>query len=101
MIDKDTIFFSQLPFKDTFKTFFVCYNKSDERIKIIDIENGCGCTSTFFKDSIIEPHDSVVINISYIPKKSNDSGKVAKLFMVRSDADIPFSNVFLKGEVIK
>lgn len=96
----DTIKFNNLGFNDTLNTFVFLKNATDKNVKILRFENACGCTSGFLNDSIVRPNDSLKISIRYIPKYSNDKGKVLKFLSIRLDNDeIPFRNIILKGEV--
>lgn len=101
-LSNDTIYFNSLKFNDTLKSFVYCYNKSQQNIKILRLENACGCTSGILNDSIIKSNDSVLVNIKYVPKFSNDSGKVLKFLSIRTNSNtVPFLNIILKGDVIK
>jgi|GEM_PF-5672847 len=96
----DTIKFNKLGFNDTLYSFVFLRNKTENIVKIIRIENACGCTSGFLNDSIIRPNDSLKVNIRYVPKYSNDKGKVLKFLSIRLDNEsIPFKNIILKGEI--
>jgi Protein of unknown function (DUF1573) len=100
-LSKDSILFSKINFNDTLKSQVYVLNHSMKVIRILDIEAGCGCTTAILSDSIIQKGDSVKINISYVPKKVNDSGKVTKYITLRLDNVPVFKNIVIKGEVIK
>lgn len=74
-------------------------NFSDSEIRILNIENGCGCTSGHITDSTLKAGDSVRIQVSYIPLITKDSGFVLKYITIRTNADPPFRNIIIKGEV--
>lgn len=100
-LTSDTIFFSKINYNDTLSAIMHCRNNSTNDIKILGIENACGCTSGDLNDSIIKPNDSILVKITYIPKISEDSGKVLKFLSLRTNSDIPFINIILKGEIFK
>jgi Protein of unknown function (DUF1573) len=101
LVSKDTITFTNLAYSDTFKTLVFCINKSKEDIRILKIENACGCTSGVLKDSIVKIDDSIKLFISYIPRLVSDSGSVTKYLTLRTNAIKPFTNIVLKGNVKK
>lgn len=95
----DSINFGNITSKDTFSTEVVIRNNSARILRILHVENGCGCTTGFIKDSTVASNDSTSIRISYIPSLTKDSGKVIKYITVRTNADPPFKNIVIKGEV--
>lgn len=97
----DTLLFGKINQLDTFNKKIYCYNYSDLPINIIKIEASCGCTKPRIIDSTINPMDSVPIIMEYIPKLSNDSGKINKYLTLRTNSSPAFVNLILKGEVIK
>jgi Protein of unknown function (DUF1573) len=98
----DTTVFVDLNFNDTLKQIVFIKNMSLSNLKVLKIESGCGCTSTVINDSTIKSKDSLPVQISYIPSKSNDSGGVIKYITIRTNSKtMPFKNIILKGNVIK
>lgn len=88
-------------FNDTLNKIVFIKNKTEDKIKITDVENGCGCTSLILNDSLIKPHDSLALKLIYIPVKSGDTGNVTKYFTLRVDQKPFFKNLILKGRVTK
>jgi Protein of unknown function (DUF1573) len=101
VLSKDTLVFSLLNYTDTLNQVVYLKNYSNADIKILKIENGCGCTSAFLNDSIAKPNDSIPIQIIYSPFAVKDSGKIVKYITFRTDAKMPFKNLTLKGFVGK
>jgi len=97
----DTLAFKELNYTDSFQQIVFCKNSTNVKIRILQIENGCGCTSGILKDSVIETNDSVPILIKYIPSYSKDSGAIIKYLTIRSNSSPPFKNIIIKGNVIK
>lgn len=89
-----------LGLSDTLKKSVVLYNKSDRPIKILGIDNSCGCTSAVLKDSTILPLDSSMLHIMYVPKIARDSGNILKYITIKSNSTPAFRNITLKGKLI-
>lgn len=100
-LSSDTLDFGYLKYNDTFKTIVFVKNYSSDTVKIMDIESACGCMTTMLADSVIKPYDSLSFNIEYMPLLSNDSGKIIKYITVRTNAEVPFKNLVIKGNVKK
>ena len=100
-LSNETLFFAALNFNDTLSKIIYFENLTLKSMKILKIENACGCTSAFVSDSIVNAMDSVPIQIFYIPSKSNDSGNVLKYITIRSNAKIPFVNLIITGNIKK
>lgn len=97
----DTIFFGKINYSDTLSKVIYLKNYSTSEIKILAIENACGCTSGKIHDSLVKVNDSVAINISFMPAVSRDTGSVIKYMTIRTSANPPFRNVIIKAEVKK
>lgn len=93
-------FVFSLGYDDTLKKTIILYNKSEKPIKILGIDNSCGCTSAILIDSIIPPLDSSILNIMYVPKLSKDSGNILKYITIKSNSIPAFENITLKGKII-
>lgn len=100
-LNSDTANFGKIGYNDTFEKVIHLRNISNYEIKILKIENGCGCTSGKIVDSTVKANDSVGILVSYIPLLTKDSGFVEKYITIRTDATPPFRNIVLIGEVRK
>ena len=100
-LSNDTINVGKINYSDTFLKTVYLKNFSGKVIKIVDIENGCGCTSGNISDSLIKENDSVSIQVSFIPSLTKDSGIIAKYITIRTDAIPPFRNLNIIGEVVK
>ena len=100
-LSNDTINFGKINYSDTFSQTVYLKNFSDKVIKILDVENGCGCTSGKILDSTIKKNDSISIQVTFIPSITKDSGAIAKYITIRTDANPPFRNLNIIGEVIK
>lgn len=98
-LSNDTINFGKMIRSDTFKAHFFVRNNTEEELKILHIENGCGCTSGVISDSLVPANDSSRIQLLYIPSLTKDRGNVTKYITVRTDAQPPFKNIIIKGEV--
>lgn len=100
-LSEDSLIFNTIHQSDSFKKTIYCINNSDNEIKIVKIATGCGCTSTILKDSIVKTNDSVPIYIKYLPLINKDSGLVTKYITIRTNSNPVFTNIKIKGEVIK
>lgn len=74
-------------------------NFSNSKLKILKVENACGCTFGLTTDSLIKPMDSTLLTVKYMPSYNNDTGLVVKHMTVRTDGHPPFINLVIKAEV--
>ncbi len=95
----DTVNFKTIKKNDTLIRTVYILNESNLPIKIMDVENGCGCTSTLLNDSIIKSKDSLPLVITYIPSIVKDSGEIIKFLSLRSNSIPAFLNLTIKGKV--
>jgi hypothetical protein len=101
VLNKDTIDFGKMKFTDTLTEIIYLKNLSIKDVKITNVEVACGCTSALLKDSIINVDDSVPITIRYMPSFAKDSGAVVKFLTFRTNSTPIFTNLVIKGKVIK
>ncbi|MBP6022063.1 DUF1573 domain-containing protein [Ferruginibacter sp.] len=100
-LNLDTLYFKSLKFTDTLNRIIYFKNYTNVDIKIVKIENGCGCTSVLLKDSIVKKNDSLPIQITYEPFKVKDSGNVTKYITFRTNGNTPFRNLIITGYIDK
>ncbi len=100
-LNKDTLYFGLIKQSDTFYNKIFCKNYSKSKINILKIEPGCGCTKTFFSDSVINVGDSIPIFVKYIPAQNHDSGNIIKYITVRTNSNPAFLNLIIIGKVVK
>lgn len=101
VLNEDTIDFGKMRSIDTLTKVIYLKNLSSKQVKITNIEVACGCTSALLKDSIINVNESMPITIKYIPAFAKDSGAVVKFLTFRTNSTPAFTNLIIKGKVIK
>jgi hypothetical protein len=98
---QDTIDIGLVNFRDTAQVNQPIFNPAHEEVKIVGISASCGCVDPYLSDSIIEPRQTSVMRINYIPTVSNDSGAFTKIISFRTNEERPFKTFIIKGEVKK
>jgi hypothetical protein len=97
-LEPNFVDFGELEQQETRSAEVVITNAGDEPLKILDIEASCGCTTTALARNLLQPGESVPLQIDFSSKNfSGDQTKVVAI--TTNDPRQPLLEILIKAYV--
>lgn len=76
---------------------FIFRNEGSKTLQILEVDSGCGCTEVNIPDKEIKPGEEGRIEVIY--NSSGETGKQLKAISIKSNAETPTKQIFIKADV--